>query len=63
MLANESVMSMAKDFVGQLKAYSTLASFCGETCTFDGIDFFSYKAATASKSEAKKSQDPNYPSP
>ena len=63
LLANESVMSMAKDFVGQPRAYSILASFCGETCTFDNVDFFSYKAATASKLKAKKSQDPEYPSP
>ena len=63
LLANEPVMNMAKDIVGQPRAYSALASFCGETCTFDNVDFFSYQAATASKSKAKKGQDPDYPSP
>ena len=38
-------------------AHSAVASFCGETCTFDSINF-SYKTATVSKFKAKKGQLP-----
>ena len=45
LLANVPVMGMAKDFVGQPRTHSALASFCGKTCTFDTMASFSYKAA------------------